>query len=178
MTEENLSPKRRGKLGRIFLTVLVSMSITAAIVTILVINFFPVFQIHGNSMASTLFDGDIVVTRKTNTLKKGDICMFSMNGTILCKRVVAVGGDEINIDRSGSVFVNGKLLNEPYLNGSSLGNSTVEYPVNVPKNSYFVIGDNRRTSIDSRNSSIGCISSSQIEGKVLFRILPIPGIPK
>ncbi len=135
-------------------------------------------KIFGNSMSTTLFDGDVVLVRKSDTLKRGDICVFSLNGTTLCKRVVGVGGDEISIDENGSVYVNGTLLNEPYLSGKSLGTSTVEYPVTVPENSYFVLGDNRRTSIDSRSTAVGCVERSQIEGKILLRILPTPDIPE
>ncbi len=168
---------RKKRLFKILAAAAVSAAVTAITVTLLVICVFPVVRIYGDSMSPTLFDGDIVITRKTATLERGDICVFSMNGRIFCKRVIGTGGDEIRIDENGVVYVNGTELAEPYLNGVSLGNSTVEYPVTVPEGSYFVMGDNRRTSIDSRNTVVGYIDSDQVEGKLLLRILPTPEIP-
>lgn len=167
------STKRRRYL-RVLRNVIVWLVVAAAVVTLVVNYVFPVMRIYGSSMSSTLVDGDIVIARKTTNLKHGDICAFYSGSRVLCKRVIGIGGDEIKIDKDGTVFVNGKTLDEPYLKSKSLGDSDVEYPLTVPKDSYFVLGDNRRTSVDSRNSVIGCVSSEQIVGKLLFCILPLP----
>ena len=127
-------------------------------------------------MSPTLFDGDIVIAVKKTQLERGDICIFSKDGNFLCKRVVGLGGDKISVDENGVVSVNGEQLDEPYINNKNLGKSTVEYPVTVPENSYFVMGDNRRTSIDSRSTVVGCVDARQVKGKLLLRILPTPAI--
>ena len=158
--------------------VAVAAIITFVVVALLTHYIFPIVRIYGSTMSPTLFDGDVAIALKTTSLERGDICIFQIDDTLLCKRVIGIGGDEINIDESGTVYVNGKSLDEPYLNGKSLGNSTVAYPVVVPENEYFVIGDNRRISVDSRNITIGCISSDQVIGKLLLRILPLPAVIK
>lgn len=167
----------RKRLLKVLAAAAVSALITAVTVALLVLNVFPVIRIYGDSMSPALFDGDVVITRKTTSLERGDICIFSMNDRILCKRVIGVGGDKISLDENGVVYVNGTQLAEPYLSNVNLGSSTVEYPVTVPNGSYFVMGDNRRTSIDSRNTAVGCVSGEQVEGKLLLRVLPTPGIP-
>lgn len=174
MNDKNKKSKKKRYL-KVIRVVAVAAIITFAVVALLTHYIFPIVRIYGSTMSPTLFDGDVAIAFKTTSLERGDICIFQMDDTLLCKRVIGIGGDEINIDESGTVYVNGKTLNEPYLNGKSLGNSTVTYPVVVPENKFFVIGDNRRMSIDSRNVTVGCIDSSQVEGKLLFRILPLPG---
>ncbi len=159
-------------------TVAVSAIFTAAIVFLLLTYGFSVMRIYGDSMSPALFDGDVVIARKTSSLERGDICIFSKDGSFLCKRVVGLEGDEISVDEDGVVSVNGEELSEPYLNVKNAGNSTVDYPVIVPENSYFVMGDNRKTSIDSRSAVVGCVDSRQVKGKLLIRILPTPAIPE
>lgn len=177
MSDENKKSKKKRYL-KVIRVVAVTAIITFAVVALLTHYLFPIVRIYGSTMSPTLFDGDVAVALKTTSLERGDICIFQIDDTMLCKRVIGIGGDEINIDESGTVYVNGKTLNEPYLNGKSLDNSTVTYPVVVPENSYFVIGDNRRISIDSRNTTIGCVSDNQIIGKLLLRILPLPAVIK
>ena len=153
--------------------------LVVAAVLVLVVNFvFPVLRIYGSSMSATLVDGDIVVARKTTKLDYGDVCAFYGGSRILCKRVIGLAGDEINIDEEGNVFVNGEALDEPYLKGKSLGDCDVEFPLTVPENSYFVLGDNRRASVDSRNNIIGCVPREQVVGKLLFCFLPFPSMGK
>ena len=149
------------------------MLIVAAVTAIVSTYFFPVMRIYGSSMSSTLVDGDVAVMHKTEKLEHGDICGFYYGGRVLCKRVIGVEGDEINIDEEGTVFVNGKAVAEPYVKNKTLGDSDVEFPCTVPKDSYFVLGDNRRASVDSRNAVIGFVTKDQIAGRLLFCVLPL-----
>jgi len=91
----------------------------------------------------------------------------------LVKRVVAVSSQWVDIDAEGNVFVDGKLIEEPYIDNKFYGEVDIEFPYQVPENSYFVLGDKRNLSIDSRNSLIGTISKNEIIGKVIFRVWPI-----
>lgn len=175
------SPQKRGRVGdylAVLRTAVISMVTAAAVVVLVAYFFFPVMRIYGSSMSSTLVDGDIVISHRTTELEPGDICAFYSGSRILCKRVIGLEGDVIEIDEKGTVFVNGTELDEPYLKGKSLGDCNIEFPFTVPEDSYFVLGDNRRESIDSRNTVIGCISKEQMVGRLLFCILPFPSFGK
>jgi signal peptidase I len=143
--------------------------------SVLLANFvFPTFRIYGTSMTPTLHEGDVVVAVKPDTLRRGDIVAFSYNNKILTKRVIGLPGDTISVDRRGNVSVNGKRLSEDYLpaGAKSLGQSDVSYPYQVPEGTYFVMGDKRSTSVDSRLSAIGCIPKDQIVGRLVFKLWP------
>ena len=85
-------------------------------------------------------------------------------------------GDWIEIDTDGTIYLNGNKLDEPYVQQIALGECDLEFPFQVPQEQYFVVGDMRKSSIDSRNSLIGCIQKEQIVGKVFFRIWPFSEI--
>lgn len=127
-------------------------------------------------MSPTLKEGDIVVANKSKKIKRGDAIAFYYNNRILTKRVVALGGEWINIDEKGNVYINGNLLEEDYVSAKDLGESDQKYPMQVPENTYFVIGDRRSTSIDSRNSNIGTIDYEDVIGKIVIRVWPIKRI--
>ncbi|MDD6799297.1 MAG: signal peptidase I [Firmicutes bacterium] len=153
--------------------------ITVAAVAVLVATLLlPVLQIYGSSMAPTLDEGEIVVSVKSSSLERGDIVAFYYNNKILVKRLIAMPGDWVNIDESGNVFVNGEKLEEPYLAEKAFGDTTIEFPYQVPESRYFVMGDQRATSVDSRNSAVGCVSEEQIVSKILFRIWPFSSFGK
>jgi len=135
--------------------------------------FLPVLEIYGNSMSPTLENKDIVVSVKSTDLKQGDICCLYYNNHILVKRVIGVAGDVIVMDEDGNVFVNGIMLEEPYLKDKALGECDIEFPLTVPEQAVFVLGDNRSTSVDSRNSLIGCIPIDEVVGKIVFRVWPM-----
>lgn len=153
----------------------VVMLVTAAAVALITTYVFPVMRIYGSSMSATLVDGDIVIMHKTAKLDHGDICGFYYGGRVLCKRVIGLPGDVIDIAPDGTVSVNGTVIDEPYIKYKSLGDGDVLFPCTVPENSYFVLGDNRRASVDSRNSVIGFVTEDQVAGDIFFCLLPLPG---
>ena len=151
--------------------------ITVAAVAVLVATLWlPVLQIYGSSMTPTLVDGEIIFTIKTSDFKPGDIVAFYHENKILVKRVVASTSDWVNIDEDGTVYVNGEELVEPYLEEKALGDCNIELPYQVPDERIFVMGDHRSTSVDSRNTAIGCVAQEDIVGKIIFRIWPLSRI--
>ena len=148
--------------------------ITVAAVAILVATLWlPVFQIYGNSMAPPLQDGEIIFSVKTSELEPGDIISFYYNNKILVKRVIARPGDWVDIDEAGNVLLNGVPLEEPYLEEKALGDCDIPLPYQVPDGKYFVMGDHRSISVDSRSTAVGCVAQEQIVGKILFRVWPL-----
>lgn len=148
--------------------------ITASAVAVLVATLWlPVLQIYGSSMTPTLTDGDIAFCVKDQQLEQGDVIAFYYNNKILVKRVIGVPGDWLDMDESGNIFINYRLLEEPYLTEKSPGQTNIEYPFQVPDGKYFVMGDQRASSVDSRNVEVGCIDPDQIVGKILFRVWPV-----
>lgn len=169
--ERNKLRFRRIIQGAIYALILV-----AAIAVLIATLILPVLQISGSSMEPTLNHGEIVVLVKTTNLKQGDLCGFSYSNKILIKRVIGLSGDIIYIDTDGNVIVNGEMLDEPYVTDKGLGECDIEFPYTVPENSYFIMGDHRQTSIDSRNSLIGCVEQQQIVGKIFLRVWPLTSI--
>jgi len=151
--------------------------ITVAAVAILVATLWlPVLQIYGNSMTPTLQDGEVIFTVKTSEFEPGDIIAFYYNNKVLVKRAICSAGDWINIGEDGEVTINGEKLEEPYVREKALGDCNIELPFQVPDGRVFVMGDHRATSVDSRNTSVGCVSQEQVVGKILFRIWPFDRI--
>ena len=162
--------RRFRRLLRSTVNALIVVAAIAALVATLIL---PVLQIAGTSMEPTLDDGDIVLLVKSNDLKPVDLCAFYYSNKILIKRVIATPGDYIWIEPDGTVFLNGEPLDEPYISEKALGECDVDFPYQVPENSFFVMGDHRETSIDSRSSVIGCISEDQIIGKIFCKFWPL-----
>lgn len=165
--------KNRRRFWRIIKNTIYTLIIIAAIAVLITTLVLPVLQIAGTSMEPTLNNGDIVVLLKTSKLRYGDLCGFSYSNKILIKRVIAMPGDTVVIDESGNVIVNGEVLDEPYITDKGLGECDIEFPFTVPENTYFLMGDHRTTSIDSRSTVIGCIPTEQIVGKLFFRVWPL-----
>ena len=155
-----------------------SLVIVAAFAALLATLFMPVLQISGSSMTPTFNDGEIVVSIKTKQLSTGDIIAFYHGNKILIKRVIAKAGEWVNIDKDGKVYVNSKLLKESYVDELSFGDTDVDFPYQVPDGHWFVLGDKRTLSIDSRNSEIGSVSENDVVGKLFFRVWPIKKIGK
>jgi len=152
------------------------LTIVAAIAVLIATLVLPVLQIEGTSMEPTLVNGDIVLLTKTTNFDRGELCGFSWNNKLLIKRVIGIPGDWIEIDTDGTVYLNGEELDEPYAEQLSVGECDLEFPFQVPQEQYFVLGDMRESSIDSRNTLIGCVEKDQIVGKVFFRIWPFKTI--
>ena len=148
--------------------------ITVAAIAVLVATLWlPVLQIYGSSMYPTLQDGEIIFSVKTAEFEPGDIVAFYFTNKILIKRVIAGPGDWVNMTENGTVSVNGEILEEPYLTETAYGDTDIELPYQVPDGKIFVMGDHRATSVDSRNTAVGCVAQEQVVGKILFRVWPL-----
>lgn len=156
-----------------------TLLIFAAAAVLLSMLLFPVLQVQKGSMNPTLEDGEIIIFLTTAKIHRGDIVAFRYNNQSLIKRVIAVPGDRIDITDDGIVILNGMQLNESYISAPATGDRTVEMPLRVQENHYFVMGDHRETSIDSRRAEIGPITGDQIVGKAILRLWPLSklGIP-
>ena len=161
---------RYAKAVRSTLYILITIAAAAVLISTLLL---PIFRIYGSSMTPTLKAGNIVVGVKGSSFDQGDVIAFYYNNKILVKRVIALPGDWVDIDQSGNIYVNDELLDEPYVQDKALGECDIELPYQVPEGRLFVCGDHRSTSVDSRSSSVGCVSEEQIAGKIIFRIWPL-----
>ena len=149
-----------------------SIVVVAAAAVLVAVLVLPILQISGNSMTDTLQDQDIVVALRGSNCETGDVVAFYFNNKILVKRVIARSGQWVNIDNAGNVFVDGVMLDEPYVADKALGDCNIKLPYQVPESRVFVMGDHRSVSIDSRNTTVGCIAEEQIVGKLLFCAWP------
>ena len=158
---------------RAFRRTIAALVVVAAVAVLIATLLLPILQISGDSMSSTLQNNDIVVLIKTKNLERNDLVGFYYQGKILLKRVIALSDETVVIDKDGNVYVNNKLLDEPYVSQLCLGDCDLEFPYKVPAGEYFVMGDKRSNSVDSRSSSIGTVAREEIIGKVFFRAFPI-----
>ena len=153
--------------------------VTAASVIVLVCNFiFPVFRVTGDGMEPALSKGQTILCNKSSDIKKGDIIAFYHNKKVLIKRVIASAGDTVNILEDGTVEINGTKLSEPYVSQLSMGECDISLPFDVPDSRYFVMGDNRTVSVDSRSTAVGCTAEENIIGKVYLRVAPFGSFGK
>jgi len=158
---------------KILKSTIFTLVVVAAVATIFASFVLNVLEISGSSMNPILKEGQIVIACKDKTIEEQDVIAFYQGNKILVKRVIAKEGSYVNIDDDGNVYVNGNILKEKYVSNKSLGNSNIEYPYQVPVGHYFVLGDKRDTSIDSRNNEIGSISKEDIIGKVKVSVWPL-----
>ncbi len=149
-----------------------SLLVVAALAVLISMLLLPVLRVTGSSMTPTMQNDELVICSKRSDFETGDIIAFYYNNKILLKRVIGVSGDWIDIKADGTVYVNGKELDEPYIEEKSLGECDITFPYQVPESRVFVMGDHRSVSIDSRSTSVGCIADEYIIGKVILRIWP------
>ena len=149
-----------------------TLVVVAAFAVLVATLWMPVLQIYGNSMSPTLEEGQIVISFKDSEFEQGSLVAFYIGNKLLVKRVIAGPGDWVDIKEDGTVFINGEELDEPYVAEKALGQTDLEYPYQVPESRYFLMGDHRATSVDSRSSVVGCVAEEQIVGKILFRVWP------
>ena len=174
LAEEVPAGKKKKSPFRSALMSTVMMLMVAAAAAVLVANLLmPVLQIYGTSMNPTLTDGEVVVALKGGKLERGDVIAFYYNNKILVKRVIGTAGDKVNITADGTVYVNDELQIEPYISEKSDGDPDINLPYQVPEGKYFVIGDNRPASADSRHSTIGCVAEDDIVGRLVLRVWPL-----
>ena len=156
---------------------LVYMLMTILLVFLL---FFRVIVVSGDSMYSTLLDGDYLLLLGNlfyREPEQGDIVVISKksfdNGKPIVKRVIATEGQKVSIDfENGVVYVDDCPLEEPYINSLTKLDEGTRFPLTVEENCIFVLGDNRGVSRDSRDPAIGQVDKREVLGKAIFLILP------
>lgn len=163
----------KSKYTRVLRSTIYALIIIAAFATLVATFFMPVFQVSASSMSPKYNNGDFVVSIKSSNLKRGDVIAFYHGNKILVKRIIASSGEWVSMDEDGNVYVDGLKLEESYVSDKLLGEYDIKFPYQVPDGRWFVLSDDRTESIDSRNSSVGCISNEDIIGKILFRIWPL-----
>ena len=162
--------------GIVLRSTLYALVVAAALAVLVATLWTPVLQIYGSSMTPTLSEGQFVVSLKGASFRQGDLVSFYIGNKLLVKRVIAVPGDWVNITEDGTVYVNEMELEEPYINEKALGQCDLELPYQVPESSYFLMGDHRETSVDSRYTAVGAVAKDQIVGKIVFCVWPLSDI--
>ena len=160
----------KAKFRRILKSTVSALLVVAAAAVLISMLFLPVIQVSGDSMKPTLSNGDIILLVKSKRFSTGELCCVSCQNKLLLKRVIGLPGDNIDIDENGNVYLNGKLLDEPYVTNKALGECDIDLPYTVPEGKLFVMGDQRETSVDSRSTAVGCVDYDQMVGRYLFRI--------
>lgn len=173
LEEELKREKYRGRYKRLLRGTVSTVLVVIAAAVLISNLLLPILRIYGSSMSPTLVNGNIVTALRGGSYERGDIVAFYYNDKILVKRIVGLPGEVIDIDEDGSVSVDGEPLDEPYLDEKALGECDIELPYQVPEGRYFVMGDNRGVSSDSRSSQVGCIAEERIIGELIFTLWPL-----
>lgn len=168
--------KYRKDFSRILRSTVSSLLVVAAVAVLVSMLLLPILRVTGSSMTPTLQNDELVVCSKRSNFKQGDVVAFYYNNKILLKRVIGISGDVIDIKEDGTVYVNGEVIEEPYVNELALGTCDIELPYQVPDNRIFVMGDHRSVSVDSRSTTVGCIADEYVIGKVILRLWPFKSV--
>lgn len=174
LKQELFRENERKRYGSTMRNTIYILIVVAAVAVLLSAYLISVLRVEGVSMSPNLEDADLVIAVHTKQFDPGEIVGFYYNNRILLKRVIGSPGDTVDMDAEGNLFVNGVMLEEAYLTEKDYGDYTdITFPYQVPEKRFFVVGDNRKESIDSRSSAIGTITSDQVVGKIMFRIWPL-----
>lgn len=182
---ETVEKKEKRKKEKKNMPILLQLVLLAVLVFILR-NVMGTVYVKGSSMEPNFYHGDLLFINKLSTSigspTYGDIVICEIkegsDHENIIKRVIGLPGDEINIveneddEEIYDLYVNGELVEEPFLGEPMMTKGDIEYPFEVPANSYFVMGDNRNASSDSRREAIGAIEKENLMGKVIFRLYP------
>lgn len=173
LKEELRRVKYKTRYRRVLKSTFYTLVVVAAAAVLVATIWMPVLQIYGASMVPTLNEGEIVLSVKGSSFEPGDLVSFYLGNKLLVKRYIAGPGQWVDIDGDGNVYVDGEPLEEPYLLEKALGDTDIDLPYQVPESRIFVLGDHRSTSVDSRNTAVGCVADEQIVGKIVFRVWPL-----
>lgn len=163
----------RSRFRKLLRSTVYTLIVVSAMAVLVAVLFMPVLRIYGNSMTPTLNEGDIVVSIKGTDIDRGDVVGVYYGSKLLIKRCIALEHEWVDLDEEGNVYIGGEIIDEPYLTEKAFGECNLDLPYQVPDGCIFVMGDHRVTSIDSRNTSVGCINLENIVGKIVFRVWPL-----
>ena len=163
----------KARYSRTLKSTIAALVVVAALAVLVATIWMPVLRIYGSSMSPTINEGEIVISIKGSSFECGDVVGLYYGNKLLVKRVIAGPGQWVDIDKEGNVSVDGELLDEPYLIDKAYGDVNIQLPYQVPDGKYFVMGDHRSVSSDSRNTSVGCVADEQIVGKIVYRVWPL-----
>ena len=171
--QEMTRVKSRGRYNQALRSTVSTIVVVAALAVLVAALLLPVLRVIGTSMQPAFQPGDIIVAYKTDSYQPGDLCCFYYNNKLIVRRVIAMGGDKVEISEDGRVTVNDLLLEEPYVLAYDFGQCDLDFPFTVPEGTLFLMGDNRSVSADSRSINFGCINTEEMTGKIILRVWPL-----